>query len=157
MKYIAESPEEMSRAVRALLSYARRHRARGACVIGLSGALGAGKTTLTKILAREIGITRNIISPTFMLERVYTIPRTHVFSKQFSHLVHVDAYRLHDGDATFAAHLSERMHDPKNLIVIEWPERIRTLLPKKTFFVFFAHKSERKRAVTVGARLTQHP
>ncbi len=156
MKYVVHTPQEMSRATRALLAHAWQKYVRRACIVGLSGELGAGKTTFTKVLARELGIKRNIISPTFILERVYMIPRTHVLSKRFSRLVHIDAYRLTEHDGAFATHLSERMHDPKNLIVIEWPERIQTLLPKQTFFISFAHKDEHTRIITLGARLKKH-
>ena len=42
-----------------------------ATLITLSGELGAGKTTLTQAFARELGITKTVTSPTFVLENVY--------------------------------------------------------------------------------------
>lgn len=150
MKYVVKSPEGMSRVARALLLRATHAKEAHAYVVGLSGELGAGKTTFTKRVARELGIKRNIVSPTFILERDYKIPRSHPLSARFSRLIHVDAYRLTEHDALFSAHLRDIMEDPHNLILIEWPERIKAFLPKGTLRVLFAHKDENTRIVTVG-------
>lgn len=150
MKYTAKNPEGMSSAARALLSRARRTPPDRACVVCLSGELGAGKTTFTKKIARELGIKRNVISPTFILERDYNIPKSHPLSVRFSRLVHIDAYRLTEHDALFSAHFRDLMEDPHSLILVEWPERIKAFLPKGTLRVSFAHKDENTRIVTVG-------
>lgn len=60
-----------------------------ATVIALSGDLGAGKTTLTQELARQLGVTDTVISPTFVIMKEYAITRG-----PYTQLVHIDAYRL---------------------------------------------------------------
>lgn len=85
----------------------------------LTGDLGAGKTTLTKGIARALGIRRPVKSPTFTIVREYregTLP-----------LFHMDMYRLEDGDLSsidLPGYFAEQ-----GLIVIEWPQFIVNQLP----------------------------
>jgi len=149
MKYIAESPKDLERAAEVLISIAEKTAKGRAFVVGLSGELGAGKTTFTKVLGKELGVSRMIISPTFILERDYVIPKKSPVSKRYTTLVHIDAYRLTKHDNMFAAHLKNLFSDPKNIILIEWPERIKTLMPKGTTYMTFAHKTETERHVHI--------
>lgn len=77
----------------------------------LDGALGAGKTTLTKGIAVGMGITDTIMSPTFVIARVHRNPTG-------TTLVHVDAYRL--GDALELDDLDLDTDLAAAAIVIEW-------------------------------------
>ena len=86
----------------------------------LSGDLGAGKTTLTKGIARVLGIRRPVKSPTFTIVREYREGKMPLF--------HMDMYRLEDGDLSsidMPAYLAE-----DGLVVIEWPQFIIDDLPK---------------------------
>ncbi|MCU0660140.1 MAG: tRNA (adenosine(37)-N6)-threonylcarbamoyltransferase complex ATPase subunit type 1 TsaE [Candidatus Pacebacteria bacterium] len=114
-----------------------------ATVIGLYGELGAGKTTFTKEAALLLGVRRTVSSPTFVLERIYTLSPKYTFSK----LIHIDAYRLKDG--TELAHLgwAELLADPKNLIFIEWPEKVMDVMPVRHIGIFFTHKGENERTI----------
>lgn len=147
VKYVAKSPEGMARAARALLARAKKSSRASAFVLGLSGDLGAGKTTFVKMLARELGVKRNVTSPTFILERNYPIPRTSRYAKYFARLAHIDAYRLTKHDPTFSHHLFRLMRDPRLIILIEWPERITMLLPKGTAHISFSAPNEHTRVV----------
>lgn len=95
-------------------------------VLALSGDLGAGKTAFTKELAVLLGIKEDITSPTFVIMKSYPIP-THPF---FKTLVHIDAYRIEDIDEMRVLGLKEILSDESNLVCIEWPEKIRTLIPE---------------------------
>lgn len=152
MRFVIRKPAEMDRVARTLLVRARSAPDEHAYVVGLSGELGAGKTTFTKRLAKEFGIKRNISSPTFILEHTYHIPSSSRYAKQFSRLVHIDAYRLTEHDTIFVNHFRVLRSDPRNLILIEWPERIRALLPKGALRISFAHRNEKTRIVTVNIR-----
>ncbi len=97
----------------------------GATLITLTGELGAGKTTFTQEVARALGVTEQVTSPTFVLEKIYELPSQDSFSK----LVHIDAYRLNGGAELAALGFDSLAADAKNLIIIEWPERIADALP----------------------------
>lgn len=88
--------------------------ARRGLVIALSGDLGAGKTQLVKGLARGLGISALVHSPTFTLVKVYTGGRLTLF--------HLDLYRLETRDQIVAAGLEEYLN-PAGVTVIEWAER----------------------------------
>src|ERR1044072_7322108 len=83
-------------------------------VIGLSGDLGAGKTQLVKGLARGLGITERVHSPTFTLVNVYSGGRLPLF--------HLDLYRLETREQILGAGLEEYLR-PNGIAVIEWAER----------------------------------
>jgi tRNA threonylcarbamoyladenosine biosynthesis protein TsaE len=88
--------------------------AQSGLVIGLSGDLGAGKTQLVKGLARGLGITERVHSPTFTLVNVYTSGRLPLF--------HLDLYRLETREQILGAGLEEYLQ-PNGVAVIEWAER----------------------------------
>ncbi len=88
--------------------------ARHGWVIGLSGDLGAGKTQLVKGLARGLGVTMRVHSPTFALVNEYGGGRLRVF--------HLDLYRLESREQIITAGLDEYLQ-PDGVAVIEWAER----------------------------------
>lgn len=90
-----------------------REAARG-LVIGLSGDLGAGKTQLAKGIARGLGVTERIHSPTFTLVNQYESGRLPLY--------HIDLYRLDLPEQIIAAGLEEYFH-PDGVTIIEWAER----------------------------------
>src|SRR3954469_1164643 len=84
-------------------------------VIGLSGDLGTGKTQLTKGIARGLGITDKILSPTFALVNEYRTGRLPMF--------HLDLYRLDTREQIVSAGLEEYLTKPGGISVVEWIER----------------------------------
>jgi tRNA threonylcarbamoyladenosine biosynthesis protein TsaE len=88
--------------------------ARRGWIIGLTGDLGAGKTQLVKGLARGLGVTARVHSPTFTLVNEYGGGRLRLF--------HLDLYRLETPDQIAAAGLEEYLQ-PEGVTVIEWAER----------------------------------
>jgi tRNA threonylcarbamoyladenosine biosynthesis protein TsaE len=84
-------------------------------VMALSGDLGAGKTELVKGIARGIGVTARVHSPTFTLVNEYGGGRLRLF--------HLDLYRLETPGQIVAAGLEEFLQ-PDGVTVIEWAERI---------------------------------
>lgn len=89
-------------------------QARAGLVIGLSGDLGAGKTQFVKGLARGLGITARVHSPTFSLVNIYTGGRMTLY--------HLDLYRLDTVEQILAAGLEVYLQ-PDGVTVIEWAER----------------------------------
>jgi tRNA threonylcarbamoyladenosine biosynthesis protein TsaE len=89
--------------------------AKAGLVIGLSGDLGTGKTQLTKGIARGLGITEKILSPTFALVNEYRSGRLPLF--------HLDLYRLDTREQIIGAGLEEYLSEPNGVAVVEWIER----------------------------------
>ncbi|MEK7652013.1 MAG: tRNA (adenosine(37)-N6)-threonylcarbamoyltransferase complex ATPase subunit type 1 TsaE [Patescibacteria group bacterium] len=102
---------------------------KGGEILALSGELGAGKTTFTKLLLKELGIKSRIVSPTFVL----MVPYVHR-SKTYYHL---DLYRTNSLKEVQGLGLEELWGKKNTLFVIEWAERIKKHLPKKTIFLKF--------------------
>jgi len=100
----------------------------GGDVVLLEGDLGAGKTTLTKGIAEYFGVKQEITSPTFTLMNVYPISN---FKFQISNLVHVDTYRLENEDDLIEIGIEDYLGAPDTICLIEWPEKLKTLLRGK--------------------------
>lgn len=116
-----------------------------ALVIALSGNLGAGKTTFTQGFARALGIRERVLSPTFVIMKIYALQKR----ARAQHFVHIDCYRIHSPRDITPLGVKEIFKDKDAIILIEWPERIRTLIPKSALWVKFRHgKKENERILT---------
>ena len=116
----------------------------GATVVALSGDLGAGKTTLTQAVARRLGVAESVISPTFVIMKAYDAKHG-----AYARLVHIDAYRLNSSAELERLGWAELIADPKNLILIEWPERVPEALPADAHRVTLSHLSEEEREILI--------
>lgn len=115
-------------------------------VIALSGNLGAGKTTLTQELAKLLEVKENIVSPTFVIMKIYKI-NSKKFKSHFKQLVHIDAYRLESPDELLKIGWNELEGDKDNLIIIEWPEKVAKHLPDNIYLIKLKHKDDQTRVV----------
>ncbi|SRR5258708_5735544 len=118
---------------------------KGGAVLALYGDLGSGKTTFMQGLARGLGITRNIISPTFLIMRSYEITK-----KGLKHLYHLDLYRVEEASKAMDLGINELMGEPKNIVAIEWPDKIENLLPEKRINIYFAYLGDDKRQIQIS-------
>lgn len=102
-------------------------------VIGLSGQLGAGKTTFVKALAELLGIQDDVISPTYVYHQSYELSRP---IAGIHRLHHLDLYRIHS-DTDFKA-LDLSIDDPQGVVLIEWIEQVPQVLATADLIISFA-------------------
>jgi len=92
------------------------------CIITLSGPLGAGKTTFARYLINSIlGINAEVTSPTFNIIQIYENLNFNIY--------HMDFYRLSSEEKNLELDLDEAFQE--GVSIIEWPERLAKLIPKK--------------------------
>ena len=124
---------------------ARAKTRASACVIALSGALGAGKTTFAQGFAKALGIKERVLSPTFVIMKIYVLQKR----ARLKHFVHIDCYRIHSSRDLASLGIKEIFKDKKAIVLIEWPERIRRLIPKNALWIRFRHgKKENERILS---------
>ena len=140
--FVVKEESELASIVPALLAavQVRGH------ILALRGDLGAGKTALTKTIARILGVTEHVTSPTFVIMKSYAIPHHDVFTS----LTHIDAYRIEHTDELRVLGFEELVNDPKRLLVIEWPERIQGLIPENALTAHIVIEKEGERSITYG-------
>lgn len=114
----------------------------GGEVIELIGDVGAGKTKLTKGIAEGLGVEEKVQSPSFTICRNYRC-------RDGLTLAHYDFYRLND-PGIMANEISEMAIDPKVIIVIEWADVIKNVLPDDRLSVKILPISENVRKLTIS-------
>ncbi len=130
--------QESKKVAERLLSIIKPHVDR-ATVVGLSGDLGAGKTTLTKAIAEILGVHDTVQSPTFVIAKFY--PTTH---DMFNSMVHIDAYRIESIDELAPLGWEEVLTRPRTIVIVEWPERIEGALPNDAYHFSLSHDGDNR-------------
>lgn len=102
-------------------------------VIALVGDLGAGKTTLTQGIVKELGYQQEVTSPTFSLVQEYLGGRLEVY--------HFDFYRVENEHELIDLGWDDYL-DRKGLIIVEWPSLHPHLLPKATRWLKLTHQTD---------------
>lgn len=150
-EYVTNSAEETQKIGRDLTKMLK-----GGEVFVLTGDLGAGKTTFIQGLAAGLGVKNNITSPTFVLMKQYNADNN-------LRLVHIDCYRVNtnlhecENESTRINScqsslkeelgLDEIFEDKRNVVVIEWGERIASILPENVVRMEFGYLGEEKRII----------
>jgi tRNA threonylcarbamoyladenosine biosynthesis protein TsaE len=116
-----------------------------AVVLGLQGDLGGGKTTFLQGFAKGLNIKEKILSPTFVILKHFKIK-----SSEFEDFYHVDCYRINQPEDILELGFKEIISNPKNILAIEWPERILKILPKTAVTIKFLFIDENKREITIN-------
>ncbi len=118
-----------------------------ALIIALEGELGAGKTTFAQGLAKGFKIKEKITSPTFVILKKFNLKDSF-----WQNLYHIDCYRVNSPQDILDLDFKEITSRPKNIVVIEWAEKIKSILPKeKVLWVSFSYleKNERKLSINL--------
>lgn len=115
---------------------------KGGQVIALHGQLGAGKTTFTQELARALGVTKTLSSPTYTIEKRYSAANGLT-------LHHYDWYRLDGPGAVEELGFAEVISQTNAIIVVEWPDRAPLLLPDSTIHIHISHVDQQTRKIII--------
>ena len=114
-----------------------------ALVLGLTGNLGAGKTTFIQSLAKTLGVKDVVQSPTFTIFKLYQTSHS-----VFKELIHMDAYRIESVSELEPLRFQELLNKPETLFCIEWPEKIAIALPAH-YLLKFKTLSEDERELNI--------
>ena len=127
MKYLSQSEKET-------IAFAKKFAKtlKGNEIIALRGTLGMGKTVFSKAVIQELtGKKEEVPSPTFTLLQTYDTPLGEVF--------HFDFYRLKNPEEAYEIGIEYAFES--GISLIEWPEKIGTLLPKRAINIYFEQTS----------------
>lgn len=102
-----------------VLAYLGSYSHSKASVVLLEGDLGSGKTTFAQVIAKELGVTDGVHSPTFILKKEYVL--SHV---SYQKMIHIDAYRFSDPKEASVLRLEDDVKDSHTIIFIEWPSKM---------------------------------
>lgn len=121
-----------------------------ALVLALTGDLGSGKTTFAQGFLRGLGVRGRVNSPTFVLVKRFAIPasvKTSVgrHGSRFKNAYHIDCYRVKKSAELSSLGLKEIFENPENIVLVEWPERLGKVLPKRWVSLVFKHGKDMKR------------
>ncbi|MBU3901298.1 tRNA (adenosine(37)-N6)-threonylcarbamoyltransferase complex ATPase subunit type 1 TsaE [Patescibacteria group bacterium] len=163
MEFITTSARETHQLANKILKelFVRQHQ--GALVLALQGELGAGKTTFIQGLAQALGVPEKVLSPTFVIMKRFGVrPRIKYGASSLGrdkkspakvgtpiNFYHLDCYRIEKAKDLDGLRLEEILKDKKNLVVIEWAERIKNVLPKDAVWIKFEHRGEDKRRIRI--------
>ena len=121
-----------------------------AFVLGLEGELGGGKTTFLQGFAKGLGIKEKILSPTFVIMKRFEIENCKLKIENF---YHVDCYRIEDPQEILNLGLKDIISNSKNIVAIEWVDKIKEILPESVMTIKFEFLSEKKRKITLRDKI----
>lgn len=118
----------------------------GCNILAFTGELGAGKTTLIRNILTGLGVNEEeVMSPTFNYVNIYK-PKI----DQFKRIYHFDLYRINSVDEFLQAGFDEYLNDSEALVLIEWPEVIKSLLQKGVCWLNIDYEGSNKRKIFIS-------
>ena len=116
-----------------------RHR-----IVAFYGPMGAGKTTLIREIAEQLGVEDTVTSPTFALVNQY-------MTADGERINHFDFYRINRIEEVFDLGYEEYF-DSGDICLIEWPEKIERLLPDNVLIVEISIEDQESRIIRIGTK-----
>jgi len=152
LEIITQNPEETRKVgcflAEEVIRELKRFSKKKAWVIGLKGDLGGGKTTFVQGFARGCGVKEKITSPTFVVFKRYSLSVSGL-KNQRAYFYHIDCYRIKDSQELLELGIDEILLTPFNIVLIEWAERIKKILPSDTIWISFFYLSLYKRRIVL--------
>lgn len=141
--YQVKQPDDFNEIIKDIFTWAADTK-KTKLILALEGELGAGKTTFTQELGKYLGVTEKITSPTFTIMSKYDTT-----NKIFPKLVHIDAYRIESEPELKPLHLDDVFNKEGNIICVEWPSQIKSVIPKDAIYVCISVSDKEHRGVMV--------
>jgi tRNA threonylcarbamoyladenosine biosynthesis protein TsaE len=147
MKFTCKNEDDLKEVAQELMKRAEQYRKNAAnndraFIVGLNGDLGSGKTTFTKTLMRQLNVSEEVTSPTFVIQKNFDIDFA-----GYKKVAHFDAYRLNSGEELKVLDFDQLSSDPENIILIEWSEIVADILPEDTLNIKFTFIDETTREI----------
>lgn len=143
MKHVSNSTRDTQK-IAAELAEKLVKKGVGPLVIALTGELGAGKTVFVQAFAKALGVKGPVNSPTFVLIHPYDIQ-----AGRYKTLYHVDAYRIESKEQFDPLGLGEILEGNKNIVLIEWADRIGELIPENATRIHIEHTGGDTREIEI--------
>lgn len=125
---------------------------RGGKIICLTGELGSGKTTFTQGVLKGLGVKGPYTSPTFLVMKYYKkeIPKskTQISKSKIQNIYHIDCYRVNAQDILDLG-WNEIIANRNNVVIVEWAERIKRIIPRRAIWIKFSHKGKDEREILI--------
>lgn len=115
-------------------------------ILCLEGDLGAGKTTFAQGFLEGLGAERPYVSPTFVIMKQYDLKTPSATG--IERVYHTDAYRVEEKDFVTLG-FAEWCADTKGIVILEWPERVKNILPENATHISFISKNENEREIII--------
>lgn len=145
---ITESEKETQKSAADLAQKLVKKKINKALIVALEGELGSGKTTFIKGFSKALGVKEKILSPTFVLIHRHEVKVKNQKAKGKT-LYHIDAYRLKSGKDLLKLGVKEIFANPENIVLIEWADRVKKVMPRKSIWIHFDHLKQNKRRITI--------
>jgi tRNA threonylcarbamoyladenosine biosynthesis protein TsaE len=124
----------------------------GGEIICLSGDLGAGKTTFTQGLLGGLKIKGPYTSPTFVVIKHYKSNlKFKISNLKLLNIYHIDAYRINSKDLLELG-FKDFAEKPNTITILEWPERVKKLIPTNALWINFKWLSEKEREIILSSK-----
>jgi len=123
---------------------------REALVLCMEGDLGAGKTTFTQGLLKGLKVKGPYTSPTFVVMKEYETSHKKQSPNKIQKIYHIDAYRI-DEKGLLNLGWEEIVGDEKNIVIVEWSERVKKILPVRALKIKLEWVDENKRKISFKA------
>jgi len=148
MQITTKSPKQTQQIAGKLAQKLIKKSAKRALVIALKGKLGTGKTVFIKGFSSFFKIKEDILSPTFVIVHKHNI-KNKIKNIEFTNLYHIDAYRLKSYKDLKKLKIDEILDNPKNIVMIEWADRVRKIIPKQAVWVTIKHAGKETRKIII--------
>jgi tRNA threonylcarbamoyladenosine biosynthesis protein TsaE len=146
-KYLSKSPSQTKQLGKFLAKELLKIKTEKALVLGLEGDLGGGKTTFLQGFARGIGMKKRTLSPTFIILR-----KSRIKNLRFKNFYHIDCYRIQKPEEVLELGFKEIISRSQNIVAVEWADRIRKILPKKSLILKFQFVNKNTREICLTKR-----